>query len=188
MKKARFRLGTALAVVIGLGGVIFIAIGQTATGGAISLLSCLAILGSEISWSVGTVTSKLMDLPDSKQISAGAQMICGGILLLFCALLAGELTPPPHIDLRAALATVYLIIVGSILAFTAYLWLLARMSSTRVASYAYVNPVVALAIGAWLGNEHLSIQTIIGAAFIVASVSLILMGERSPGTSQLNRF
>jgi drug/metabolite transporter (DMT)-like permease len=120
-----------------------------------------------------------MDLPDSKQISAGAQMMCGGILLLVCALLAGELTPPPHVDMRAALATLYLTVVGSILAFTAYIWLLARMSSTRVASYAYVNPVVALAIGAWLGNERLTIQTIVGAALIVASVALILTSERA---------
>jgi drug/metabolite transporter (DMT)-like permease len=107
-------------------------------------------------------------------------MMCGGILLLVCALLAGELTPPPpHVDMRAALATLYLTVVGSILAFTAYIWLLARMSSTRVASYAYVNPVVALAIGAWLGNERLTIQTIVGAALIVASVALILTSERA---------
>jgi drug/metabolite transporter (DMT)-like permease len=121
LKRARFRLGTGLAVLIGLGGVIVIASAQTAAGGAVSFLACLAILGSEISWSVGTVTSKLMDLPDSKQISAGAQMMCGGILLLVCALLAGELTPPPHVDMRAALATLYLTVVGSILAFTAYI-------------------------------------------------------------------
>ena len=87
----------------------------------------------------------------------------------------------PHFSARATAALVYLIVAGSLLAFTAYVWLLGQLPATKVASYAYVNPVVALAIGYWFGGEALTLRTIAGAALILISVLLLLggFGKRS---------
>ncbi len=177
VRTQRFRFATAFAVLLGLGGVAVIASGGQNHGEAINIAACLAILASEIAWSLGTVLSKLIKLPESKALGAGAQMMCGGALLLGCALLSGELTPLPRVSLKASLAVAYLIVAGSLISFTAYMWLLGRMSSTRVASYAYVNPVIALAIGYWLGGEAMQLPILIGSALVLVSVVLILKEE-----------
>jgi drug/metabolite transporter (DMT)-like permease len=172
LKVERFRWSLGVAIGAGLTGVAVLAIRQQ--GGPVSVLACLAITGGEIAWSAGTVISKRMKLPQSKILSAGAQMLTGGFLLLTCSLMIGEMHPFPRISLSAVGAIAYLIVAGSILAFTAYTWLLGRMSATRVASYAYVNPVIALAIGYWLGGEALGLRTLIGACLVLGSVVLIL--------------
>ncbi len=82
--------------------------------------------------------------------------------------------PFPHIGLQAGAALVYLIVAGSLLAFTAYVWLLGRMSATKVASYAYVNPVIALAVGYWFGGEPFTLRTLFGAILVLTSVVLLL--------------
>jgi drug/metabolite transporter (DMT)-like permease len=171
LKKETFRWSLVAALVMGIVGVAVLTLNPGA--GHLNVLACLAILGSSISWSIGTVTSKTLVLPPSKLISAGGQMVSGGSMLLICSALAGELNPFPHISLKAAYAIGYLIVAGSILAFTAYIWLLGRMPATAVTSYAYVNPVVALLIGHWLGQELLGIRTLLGATLVLASVLLI---------------
>ncbi|MBV9301132.1 MAG: EamA family transporter [Acidobacteriaceae bacterium] len=173
LRVQRLTFLTALAVILGLVGVAAIARGRN-HGQSASLIACAAILGSGISWSVGTVISKRIRLPESKAISAGAQMICGGALLLVCALLTGEFNPLPQIPIRATFAIIYLTVAGSLVAFTAYFWLLHRMSSVKVTSYAYVNPVVALAIGYWLGGEEIHANTFLGSALVLVSVVVIL--------------
>ena len=91
----------------------------------------------------------------------------------------GELHPLPHISLRAALALGYLIVFASLIGFTAFMWLLARMPATRVSSHAYVNPVVAVALGYFLGGETITTRTLLGTALVLASVILILRKERA---------
>lgn len=169
----------SVAIAAGFTGVAVLAIRPQ--GGSVSLLACLAITGGEIAWSTGTVLSKRMKLPESKVLSAGAQMLAGGLLLLTCSWLIGEMHPFPRISWRAAAAILYLIVAGSILAFTAYVWLLGRMPATKVASYAYVNPVIALAIGYWLGGERLSLRTAFGTCLVLGSVVLILRTKSSNG-------
>ncbi len=97
LRKHRFQFATGIAIAMGVAGVAVIAISTAGRGGTVNIFACLAILGSEICWSVGTVTSKMMALPESKVLSSGGQMMCGGVLLLICAFFAGELTPPPHV-------------------------------------------------------------------------------------------
>ena len=101
-------------------------------------------------------------------------MMLGGIVLLALSPLSGEVNPLPYIPLRAGLALLYLIVGGSLIAFTAYVWLLARMPATRVASHAYVNPLVALALGYFVAGEQLSMRTLLASILIVLSVFLIL--------------
>ncbi len=171
-KKEKIRLPLILAICLGLVGVATLA--SVSGAGQSKLLACLAILGSEISWSFGTVLSKSMRLPSSKLMSAGGQMMIGGLMLLVASASVGELHPFPHLSPRAIFSLLYLIVAGSLVAFTAYMWLLGRMPATKVASYAYVNPVIALAIGWALGGEPLTARTIFGTGLVLASVMLLL--------------
>lgn len=171
-KRQPFQPALAFAMCLGLAGVALLTVHRAA--GEIALLPCLAITGAQIAWSFGTVLSQTASVPASKLLTAGAQMSLGGLMLLVCAAVAGEMRPWPHISEAAGAALLYMIVAGSILAFTAYVWLLGRMPATVVASYAYVNPVVALAIGYWLGHEAINRNILIGSAFVLVSVVLIL--------------
>jgi drug/metabolite transporter (DMT)-like permease len=171
LRKERLRLSLAASIALGLGGVAVLAFDPTAP---LNPIACLAILLGTISWSIGTVLSKILVLPKSMLVNSGAEMLLGGSMFLLCSGLAGEWRPLPHISLRAGLAILYLAVAGSIVAFTAYLWLLNRMRATAVTSYAYVNPVVALLLGHWLGSEALGVRTLLGAAMVLLSVVVAL--------------
>jgi drug/metabolite transporter (DMT)-like permease len=108
-------------------------------------------------------------------MGAAAQMLTGGVLLLFLAALTGEIRgfDPRTISFAAWFSLVYLIIAGSIVAYTAYMWLLHYESPTKVGTYAYVNPIVAVIFGAFLGGEIVGKRTIVGAALILVSVVAI---------------
>jgi drug/metabolite transporter (DMT)-like permease len=172
-KAHRLRSIQVIAIALGFVGVAVVATGGDKSG-RFAPLPCLALVGSTLSWSFGTVISKQIKLPDSKAMSSAAQMLTGGGFLLVVSVLLDEFRPAPHLDARAGLALVYLIIAGSIAGFTAYMWLLGRMPATTVASYAYVNPVVALLLGHAFGGEAISSQTLWGSAVIVLSVILLL--------------
>lgn len=123
--------------------------------------------------------NRSLDLPDSRVLTSGAAMVLGGGMLLALSGLFGELHPLPHVSLRGALALLYLVIFGSLLGFTAFVWLLARMPATRVSSHAYVNPVVAVALGYFVAGEVITTKTLIGTALVLASVILILRKEKA---------
>jgi drug/metabolite transporter (DMT)-like permease len=171
-KREVLRWQLVMTMVLGFGGVGLLA--AQSMQGSLAVLPCLAVIGSEISWSIGMVSAKSMRLPASKTASAGAQMTIGGVLLLACSLLAGELSPIPQISGQAWLAIAYLTVAGSLVAFTAFVWLLARMPATHVSSYAYVNPVIALAVGHWLGHEVIDRRVVLGTALVLLSIVLIL--------------
>lgn len=139
-----------------------------------AVFPCLVILAAGVAWSLGAVLTRSMPRPKSLALTAAAQMMLGGVVLLALSLAAGELEPLPHVTLRAAIALSYLIVGGSLLGFTAYVWLLARMPATRVASHAYVNPLVAVALGHFVAGEVLTARMIFACALVVVSVFLIL--------------
>jgi drug/metabolite transporter (DMT)-like permease len=103
-------------------------------------------------------------------------MMLGGGALLVVSLASGELHPFPVIPPKAALALVYLIVAGSLVGYTAFVWLLERMPASRVASHAFVNPMVALALGYFVASEELTLRTLLGAGLVVGSVVLTLKG------------
>lgn len=142
-------------------------------------LPCVAILAGATTWSLGSVFNRSLDLPESRPLTSGAAMALGGAMLLVLSAVFGELSPLPHVSMRAALAILYLIAFPSLLGFTAFVWLLARMPATRVASHAYVNPVVAVALGYFVAGETISLRTLIGTALVLASVILILRKEKA---------
>ena len=171
-RQQRFRWSIAVSTLLGFAGVgILLLRGNGQTYG---LLPCIAILTGSLSWSLGSVLSRSMDLPKSRPLTAGAAMMLGGAVLLALAAAFGEMRPFPHISLRAAEAELYLITFGSLLGFTAFVWLLAHMPATRVSSHAYVNPIVAVGLGYFLASEPVTARTLAGTALVLVSVFLIL--------------
>ncbi len=167
-----FRRRMLAAVALGFGGIAWLLLGRDAESFAV--LPCLVILAGGIAWSLGAVLTRSMPRPASLPLTAGAQMMLGGVVLLALSLGSGELHSTPHVSLRAGVALLYLIVGGSWLGFTAYVWLLARMPVTRVASHAYVNPLVALALGYLVAGEELTPRMLLASSLVVASVFLIL--------------
>jgi drug/metabolite transporter (DMT)-like permease len=166
-RRQPFRWTIAVALAAGLAGVVIMAFDA---GSEFSALAGIVILGSDVAWSLGTVLTPTLALPRSKVLSAGAQMMLGGVMLLTGSALAREWPPWPHVSLRAAAALAYLIVAGSLIAFTAYQWLLGQVRATVVTSYAYVNPVVAILIGYSLGHEAMSVRIVVGTALVLSSV------------------
>jgi drug/metabolite transporter (DMT)-like permease len=175
-RRHRFHWPLLAAILLGFSGVSVLLFhnGEQHFG----LLPCIAILAGATTWSLGSVLNRSLDLPDSRPLTSGAAMMLGGGMLLVLSASFGELHPLPHISLRAALALLYLIVCGSLLGFTAFVWLLARMPATRVASHAYVNPVVAVALGYFVAGEIVTTRTLIGTALVLFSVVLILRKEK----------
>lgn len=166
-----FRWRTLAAVALGFSGVAWLLIrsDQPFPG-----LPCIVILAGGVAWSLGAVLTRSLPRPKSVPLAAGAQMMLGGAVLLALSQATGELHSFPHISLRAGLALAYLIVAGSLLGFTAYVWLLARMPATQVASHAYVNPLVAVALGYFVAGEALTVPMMLASALVLASVLLIL--------------
>jgi len=174
LREKHLKPGTIIATLIGFSGVAILLLHGHNTFG---LLPCVAVLAGSICWAVGSVFNRSMDMPKSRPVTAGATMMLGGVGLL--ALSAGfrELHPLPHISLRAVWALIYLIVFGSLIAFTAFVWLIGHMSASRVSSYAYVNPIIAVAIGYFWAGEPITPRILAGAALVLVSVFLILRGK-----------
>ena len=170
-RRQAFSWRTLPAVALGFSGVAWLLIrsDQPFPG-----LPCIVILAGGVAWSLGAVLTRSLPRPKSVPLAAGAQMMLGGAVLLALSQATGELHSFPHISLRAGLALAYLIVAGSLLGFTAYVWLLARMPATQVASHAYVNPLVAVALGYFVAGEALTVPMMLASALVLASVLLIL--------------
>lgn len=170
-RQQAFSWRAAGAVVTGFAGVAWLLLGP---GQHALLLPFLAVLAAAATWSLGTVVTRAVALPSSPALTAGAQMMTGGAVLLVLSVAFGEWQHPLHVTWPALIALLYLITGGSLAAFTAYIWLLSRMSASRVVTYAYVNPVVALALGSLVGGERLTIPMVFASALVLASVIAVL--------------
>ena len=171
----------ALALVIGLAGVAVLVSRTLGLGGEpIETGGAIALLIASLSWSIASALTRKLPLPPSKVMSSGAQMFAGGVWLALAAGALGEFRGfhPASVSREAWLALLYLIVAGSIIAFTAYVWLIHHESPTKVGTYAYVNPVVAVLIGYFLGGEPLGPRTILGTAFVLISVIVITTSPR----------
>jgi drug/metabolite transporter (DMT)-like permease len=172
----RLTVRLALALLIGLLGVAVLMSRSLNLGGApIDKAGATALLVAAVSWSIASALTRKLPLPPSKAMSSGAQMLAGGGLLAIAGAILGEIRRfhPAQVSRDAWLALIYLIIAGSIIGFTAYVWLIHHESPTRVGTYAYVNPVVAVMVGYFLGGEALDLRTILGSLFVLVSVVLI---------------
>jgi drug/metabolite transporter (DMT)-like permease len=173
-QRLSFRL--ALALLIGIAGVAVLVSRSLNLGGApIASTGAIALIFASVSWSVASVLTRKLPLPNSKVMSSGVQMLAGGAMLALAAGLLGEFRGfrPSGVSREAWLALLYLIVAGSIVGFTAYLWLIHHESPTKVGTYAYVNPVVAVLVGYFLGGEALGLRTVLGTLFVLISVVVI---------------
>jgi len=177
----RLTVRLALALIIGIAGVAVLMSRSLNLGGTpIDRVGASALIVAAGGWSVASALARKVALPSSKVMSSGAQMLSGGVFLGIAAAALGEFRGfhPAAVSARAWLSLVYLIVPGSIIAFTAYVWLLHRESPTKVGTYAYVNPVVAVLLGYFVGGEPLGIRTILGTLCVLISVVVITMTGR----------
>jgi drug/metabolite transporter (DMT)-like permease len=176
LRTQRLTVRLALALLIGIGGVAVLTSRSLNLGGApIDRLGAIALILAAMSWSVSSALTRKLPLPPSKVMSSGAQMLAGGVFLALTAAALGELRDfhPEMVSRGAWLALLYLIVAGSIIGFTAYVWLIHHESPTKVGTYAYVNPVVAVLVGYFLGGEALGPRTILGTLFVLISVVVL---------------
>jgi drug/metabolite transporter (DMT)-like permease len=172
----RLSIRLAVALLVGIGGVAVLVSHSAGFGeGAIDTAGAVALVVGAISWSVASALTRRLPLPVSKSMSSAAQMFAGGILLTLVAGALGEFKGfhPQAVSRNAWLALVYLIVAGSIVAFTAYVWLIHHESPTKVGTYAYVNPVVAVALGYFFGGEAVGPRMLLGSLLVLVSVAVI---------------
>ncbi|HXA77587.1 MAG TPA: EamA family transporter [Candidatus Acidoferrales bacterium] len=187
LRTQRLTVRLALALLIGLGGVAVLMSRSLNLGGApIDMAGAVAIIVAALSWSVASVLTRKLPLPPSPVMSSAVQMIIGGVFLAITAAALGEVRDFHlwTISRAAWLSLLYLTVAGSIMAFTAYLWLIHHESPTKVVTYAYVNPVVAVLLGYFLGGETFGRRTILGALLVLISVVVITTTrvKKSPAT------
>jgi drug/metabolite transporter (DMT)-like permease len=172
LRQQKFRWRVLLAIMVGFCGVALMLLKSGERGGGV--FPCLVILGGSLAWSLGAVLTRSLVLPESRLVTAGAEMMFGGGSLLVLSLVSGELHPFPVIPAKAVFALTYLIVAGSLIGFTAFVWLLGRMPASRVASHAYVNPIVAIALGYFVASEEITLRTLLGAGLVLGSVVLTM--------------
>ena len=189
LARDRVALATRLSVLVGLAGLALVVI--PGGDGASSAIGLAMALAASISWSLGSFFANRLPLPKDGFVAASWEMLSAGVFLVFLGVVTGE---PWSMDaagftLESIAAWLYLAIFGTLIAFTAYAWLLRHAPISKVVTHQYVNPVVAIALGALVLDEQLTLAVAAGAALIVGSVFVAVRSEnaaarrRSPETA-----
>lgn len=162
-------------LLIGFAGVAFLVNPWQDRAANVDAAGALALLGAALFWAIGSIYSLRAAKPASPLVFTAAAMLWGGVLLLIVGTVNGEWAAfkPSTFSIRSALAVGYLIVFGSLIAYSAYVWLLRVSTPAKVSTTAYVNPVVAVLLGWLLGSEGLSSRTLVSTVVIIASVVLI---------------
>jgi drug/metabolite transporter (DMT)-like permease len=177
LARERVALATRLSVLVGLAGLALIVI--PGGDGASSAVGLAVALGATMSWSLGSFFGHRLPLPQDGFVAAAWQMSSGGVFLLLLGVATGELgtMDPAGFSLESTAAWLYLALFGTLVAFTAYTWLLRNAPISKVVTHQYVNPLVAILLGAALLDEQLTVAIGIGAALIVGSVFVAVRQE-----------
>jgi len=186
----RPQLKTVIGIVIGFAGVILLVSGRSASDShSSSLWAALAVVVAGILWAAGSLYSKHSPNPGSPWMNAAAQMICGGAGLMLLAFICGEQSRADlaKVSARSAIALLYLIVFGSWIGFTAYVWLLRVSTASRVSTYAYVNPIIAVLLGWLVLGETISGRMLWGALVVLAGVITITLPQAAI-SEMLNRL
>ncbi len=188
LKGTRPNWKVALGLLIGFLGVYLLIGGQgnSETSGNGQILGAFFVIAGAFSWALGSIYGLRATTPKSSALTAGMQMLSGGLVLTLVGSLKGEWTNFNVADVSASswFAVVYLMIFGSIIGFTAYSWLLKNAEPAMVATYAYVNPVIAVFLGWLIAGETFTSQMLIGAGVIVGSVVLITSHDGDKNDSE----
>jgi drug/metabolite transporter (DMT)-like permease len=179
LNHARLGLAPVAGLALGLVGVGFLS-GLGGGSGQVSAVGVVVILAAAVMWALGTIMARRVTIPSSPALASGMELLCGGIALLVLAAAGGEFGSLhlAEVSLRSWLALAYLIVIGSIVAFSAYGIAVRSLPTATVATYAYVNPVIAVLLGTLILNERLTPAMFGGGALIVGAVVLVV--RRSP--------
>jgi drug/metabolite transporter (DMT)-like permease len=172
-----------LGLLIGFGGVgLLVGPAAFASASDLDVLASLVLVGASLSWAAGSVYSRVLPKPASAATAGGIQMLAGGLVLLLVGVSTGEIGrfDAAAVSSRSLLSFGYLIVFGSLVGFTAYAWLLRVCTPAAVATYAYVNPIVAMLLGWMIGGEEFGPRMIVAAVIILSGVALI---NRTPARS-----
>jgi drug/metabolite transporter (DMT)-like permease len=185
----RPRLPVFLGVGLGLAGLALLVGPDALRQGGASSVGALVLVLASLSWAIGSLYIQWAPKAPSGVSASGSQMLAGGLVLIIAGIVAHE---PARLDLahastRSLLGFAYLVTVGSLIGFTAYLYLLAHTSAAKAATYAYVNPVVAVFLGWAIGHESVTSRTIVAAAIILAGVAIITITRDSAPVSRPSR-
>src|SRR5947208_5103874 len=150
------------------------------SGGRNPVIGISILLVTSFIWSAGSLYSRVAKHAASPFLTAAQQMICGGMLLLFAGVVTGELPRfhPGSISMLSLGSFVYLVLIGAVVGYTAYIWLLRHCDPAKVATYAYVNPIVAVLVGMFFADETVIVLTFMAAALIIGSVALIITAQQ----------
>jgi drug/metabolite transporter (DMT)-like permease len=175
----RPRLTTVAGVVVGFGGLVVLVV-PTGGGRTVPVGGALVVVAAATAWSAGSFLSPRLPMPKDPFVATVYEMVAGAAVLAVLGAARGELRgfDPAGVSARSWVALLYLTVAGSLVAFTAYVWLLQHAPISLVATYAYVNPVVAVALGALLVNEAVTGRVLLGGAVIVVGVALVVSIER----------
>ena len=162
-------------LVLGLAGVALLVSPKGDSAAQVNLVGAVMLVLASASWAWGSVVSKSVPLPKSPFLATSMEMIAGGVLLLLTALAAGQFADfrPTQVSADAVLAWLFLVVFGSLVGFTAYIWLLGVTSIAKAGTYAYVNPIVAVFLGWAILDEPVTGRTLIAALVILAGVALV---------------
>ena len=179
---ARERIGRDLlaGVFLGLVGVAILVV-PGGLSGTIDLVGAFLLFIATLSWALGTFLSPRLATPRNAFVSTAYQMLAGGVVLIVVAVAKGEIAhvDPSTFSLRSLVALAYLVLFGSLVAFSAYTWLLQNAPVSLVSTYAFVNPVVAVVLGALVLGEAITANVLIGAAVIVVAVAFIVFRQNA---------
>ena len=174
-----------LGLLLGFGGVGLL-VGPAALSSArdLDVFAALVLVGASLSWAAGSVYSRVLPRPASASVGSGMQLLAGGIVLFIVGVSSGELGrfDVAAVTTRSAVSVAYLIVFGSLIGFTAYAWLLRVCTPAAVATYAYVNPMVAMFLGWLIAGEEFGPRMIIAAAVILSGVALINRASARPAS------
>jgi drug/metabolite transporter (DMT)-like permease len=183
LRTQRATLLSLAGIALGFMGVVLLALRHSGhhAHARTAAIAILVTVAGTLCWSGGTLLSRRLALPTPQKLNAGWQMYSGGFFLMILSLATGEFHRLPEtsvvLSARVLISMTYLIVAASIISYTAYVWLITHDSPTRVSSYAYVNPVIALILGATLASEQLTRRQMLGAALVIAGVVATLMGK-----------
>jgi len=180
----RIRLTPRLILGLALGfcGVLFLTEpAELMAGESLDLLGAVVVLLSATSWAAGTIASGRVARPQGGVLFAGMNLLAGGALLLLISYLSGETPPAAGVSLRSVAAVSYLIVFGSIVGFVAYMWLLRVETASKVGTYAFVNPGIAVFLGWLAGGEALSGRILLATALMVSGVAILVTSKEDKG-------
>ena len=165
---------------VGVGTLLGPALRFSSNGGRHPSIGMSILLVSSFIWSAGSLYSRSAKHAASPFLTAAQQMLCGGLLLLLTGIVTGEMRRfhPASVSILSLASFIYLVIIGAVVGYTAYIWLLRHCDPAKVATYAYVNPIVAVLLGAAFAGETVTPRVLIAAALIIGSVAIVITAQQ----------